>query len=60
MDQVGFHVRPALADAAVPPVAFAAVYLCQLAVHADKEDIQAVEQPGQVLAPGTEPKGCLP
>jgi len=54
VDQVGLHMRPALPDAAVPAVAFTAVYLCQFAVHADEEDIQAAEQAGQVLAPGAE------
>jgi hypothetical protein len=54
VDQVGFDVRPALADAAISPVAFPAVYLGQIAVHADKEDIQAIEQRGQGLAPGPE------
>ncbi len=37
-----------------PPVAFPAAYLCQIAVHADEEDIQAAGQRGQVLAPGAE------
>ena len=52
MDQVGFHVRPVLADAAISPVAFPAVYLGQIAVHAGEAEIQAVEQRGQVFAPG--------
>jgi len=54
VDQVGFHVRPALADAAVSPIPFPAVYLGRIAVHADEEDIQAVDQRGPVLAPGAE------
>lgn len=54
VDQVGFHVRPAFAGAAVFAVAFAAVDLGQVAVHAGEEDVQAFEQPGQVLAPGAE------
>jgi len=53
VDQVGFHVRPVLADAAISPVAFPAVYLGQIAVHADEEDIQAAEQRGQWSAPAS-------
>jgi hypothetical protein len=54
VDQAGFHVRPALPDTAISPVAFLAVYLGQIAVHADEEDIQAAKQRGQVLTPGAE------
>jgi hypothetical protein len=49
VDQVGLQVRPALADAAIYPAAFPAVDFRQITVHADEEDIQAFEQPGQVL-----------
>jgi hypothetical protein len=47
-------VRPALAGAAISPVPFPAVYLGQIAVHVGEEEIQAVEQRGQVFAPGAE------
>ena len=47
MDQVGLHVRAALADAAIAPAAFPAVDLLQVAVHPDEEDVQVGPQPGQ-------------
>ena len=54
MDQFGTHMGPALADTAISPLALAAVDLGQIAVHADKEHVQALEQPCQILAPGAE------
>jgi hypothetical protein len=54
MDQVGFPRATGPRRSGGPPGRVPGVYLGQVAVHADEEDIQAVEQPGQALAPGAE------
>lgn len=40
VDQIGFHVRAALAEAAISPIAFAAVEFRRAAMHSDEEHIE--------------------
>jgi hypothetical protein len=54
MTEIGFDVGTALPDASVSPLAFPAVYLGEIAVHAYEKDIQTAEEPGQGFAPGLE------
>jgi hypothetical protein len=54
VDAVELDMRTTLADAAVAPFAFAPVELVEVAVHADQEHVEPLQQRGQLVAPGGE------
>ncbi|MCW2863519.1 MAG: hypothetical protein JWP48_5227 [Actinoallomurus sp.] len=52
--QILLDVATALADATITAGAFSTVQFVEVAVHADEEDVQVRQEPGQFVTPGRE------